>query len=489
MEIIARAIFPSRHFPFAKPGIYLAGLMIFALSCARSYNPDIERGAEYTYRQGYPEMRMNAVGLFDEQGQPGINLAADIVYGSLVFKNNDSLDVYKANVALDVQIVDRSDKSNIVRTRRYTFTVRKKDKNIVNSQEVFTFEKRIEVPPGDYAVNVTITDMSSQKSITQSARTYLPNPDTEKPNLTNIRLLGKDNEERNGKFIPITTYDVQGKIDSLRFIFQVTHHNPNQRLVINTRLVRFRSDTTAARPMSYNNYSPSSLPYKGIDYDEQTEIQSNRRVLTETGNILIEYRFANVGRGNYRFEAEIQDPGDSENEYKARSFSVKSQNYPALKTPEELARPLVYLMSDKEYKRLMAIQDPDSLKHAIDIFWLKHIQSKSDAKSVISMYYERVEEANKQFSNFKEGWKTDLGMIYVLFGPPWYIEQSLDIMQWSYSYNREDPRYNYTFRKPKMKSEFYPFNNYLLQRHQYYYNVDYQQRQLWLTGGILTRSI
>src|SRR5699024_3055691 len=109
--------------------------------------------------------------------------------------------------------------------------------------------------------------------------------------------------------------------------------------------------------------------------------------------------------------------------------------------------------------------------------------------SVIKMYYERVEEANKQFSNFKEGWKTDTGMIYILFGPPWYVEQHLDQMIWSYAYNRNDPEYNYRFHQPKLQSEFYPFISYLLRRNQYYFQIQYQQLQLWLSGQILNRSI
>ena len=111
------------------------------------------------------------------------------------------------------------------------------------------------------------------------------------------------------------------------------------------------------------------------------------------------------------------------------------------------------------------------------------------AKSVISLYYERVEQANKQFTSFKEGWKTDLGMIYILFGPPWYVDRYLNTMAWSYSYDRTDPRYNYVFERPNMRNEYYPFDNYLLQRNQGYFNIQYRQIQLWLSGGILTNRL
>ena len=33
-------------------------------------------------------------------------------------------------------------------------------------------------------------------------------------------------------------------------------------------------------------------------------------------------------------------------------------------------------------------------------------------------YYMRVAYTIKQYSGFQDGWKTDMGMIYILFGPP-----------------------------------------------------------------------
>ena len=33
-------------------------------------------------------------------------------------------------------------------------------------------------------------------------------------------------------------------------------------------------------------------------------------------------------------------------------------------------------------------------------------------------YYRRVRFANEEFTQYKDGWKTDRGMIYILFGPP-----------------------------------------------------------------------
>ncbi|MDX1672572.1 MAG: GWxTD domain-containing protein [Balneolaceae bacterium] len=458
----------------------------FILGCARSFNPDIERGSSYKYRVGYPEVRLSAIGLLDAEDQPLINVAADIVYGSLIYKELDGK--LQSKFSVDIQILDKSDNDELVKSDRYNLSIEKEDPNITHSQDVFIFQRQISVEPGEYQINVTVTDQNSRKQTTRISHTFIPDPGNEISNLTSIQMLGKDLDSDPDAWIPITTYDVQGKVDSLKFIFQVTNNRSDQPMTIDTKLIRYRSDSSVARSMYFTNYSQSSLPYKGIEYDESEVIQSNRRVLTQPGSVLIEFLFPQQERGNYRFEVTTTET-EEESIFKARDFSVKSTNYPSLKNPIELARPLAYLMDDKEYERLLAIKNPDSMKAEIDRFWLKNIRDKNKAKSVIQMYYERVEEANKQFSNFKEGWKTDTGMVYILFGPPWYVEEHLDLMRWSYSYNRSDPDFNYTFEQTKLRSEFYPFENYILQRQQRYFTIQYQQVQLWLTGQILTRSI
>lgn len=466
---------------------YILIICIGLMGCAKSFNPDIERGTNYNFREGYPEVRFSAIGLIDDEGKPTINIAADIVYGSLIY--NEEAGKQVAKIAIDIQIVNQEDTDDIIDSKRYTLDIKKDDPDIVYSQETFNFQKEIPVKPGDYKINFTLTDLSSDKKITSSSQSYIPNPENPTSNLTNVRMMGKDLDSDSVAWGTITTYDVPGAIDSLKFIFQVTNNSSDKPLVVDSRLMRFRSDTTIARPMHYNDYSPSSIQYKGIDYDDEEIIQSTQRKLLETGNVLIEFTFAQQERGNYRFEVKTNKSAGKSDLFKARDFGVKSKNYPSIKSARELAQPLVYLMDEGQYEELMSIQDPDSLKQAVDRFWLRHIGNKSQTKSVIEKYYQRVEEANKQFSNFKEGWKTDPGLIYILFGPPWYVDQTLDEMQWSYSYNRSEPDRNFYFFQPRFQSEFFPFEHFLLRRTQSYFSVQYQQIELWLSGLILQRNI
>ena len=456
------------------------------LSCASSRETNIERGAGYTYEVGKPELYASAYGFIDQEQGPTLTLRAEIIKNSLSFtKNGDSL---SAEFALDFQIQDQDNPENIIQTVRVQRSINiASKKEIQSSRATIVIERQIQVEPSEYRIVANIEDLNTDQSVMQSFEAYIPKTETDAYTLSKIQMYGKQIGDK--QWQPIHTYDVKGRLDSLRFVFQVLSGNTDKRMTLNSRLLRFKSDTSHARPMHYADYSTSSIEYKGIDYDEETEIQSNQRILTDYGSVFIEYKFANQERGNYRFEV-TATRGEKENEvYKGRAFGIKSRNFPAIETPREMARPLAYLMNEDKHKDLMSISDSDSLKREIDRFWLKNIGNASKARKVIELYYDRVVQANKQFSNFKEGWKTDFGMIYVLFGPPWYTDDGLKEITWFYSYNRSNPEYRYHFDQPKLKNEFFPFYHYILERYNAYYTVEYMQQELWLTGQILTRRI
>tara|TARA_R110000868_G_scaffold1211_6_gene9413 strand:- start:2029 stop:3486 length:1458 start_codon:yes stop_codon:yes gene_type:complete len=456
------------------------------LSCSNAYIDDIDRSGGYQYKPGYPEVRLVTAGIVDElTDSTRITVTGEIVYASLVFKKINEF--FEANILVDVQILDQIDQTNIIETRNYPITITEKNNLLVTSQEEYLFEEAYSVAPGNYLVNYSVTDSYTGKQVIRSSEVFVPDPFDPVSNITNIQVSAKDESIKDG-YDPITTYDISNHADSIRFVFQVTNNRTEEPMTLNTRLLKFKSDTSIARPMSYPNYNSSHISYKGIYFDKYEIVNSSRRIISQSGSVSIEFLFPNLQRGNYRFE--VRADLDNDNElFKARDFSVKSMNYPTLRSPKEIASPLYYLMSEKEYNQLMEIEDDIELKKAIDRFWLSNIKNSKKAQNVISLFYERVEEANKQFASYKEGWKTDMGMIYILFGPPWYVNSSLDTTAWSYSYNFNDFETNFYFKAPRLNSKFFPFDNYLLLRTQEYHSVEYRQIQLWLTGNILKDNL
>ncbi len=77
-------------------------------------------------------------------------------------------------------------------------------------------------------------------------------------------------------------------------------------------------------------------------------------------------------------------------------------------------------------------------KAAIDDFWLNIGGSLERARELLKKYYGRVKEANKHYSSYTQGWKSDRGMIYIVMGPPANIYKSKKDEIWMYG-NESNP--------------------------------------------------
>jgi GWxTD domain-containing protein len=118
------------------------------------------------------------------------------------------------------------------------------------------------------------------------------------------------------------------------------------------------------------------------------------------------------------------------------------EGYPEINTAEQLRDPLRYITTRKEYDTLM---ESSQVKAAVDDFWLKTARSPERAKLLIQKYYSNVEEANKYFTSYLEGWKTDRGLIYIIFGRPDYVYRGNDSEEWIYGEPENRSSLRYTF--------------------------------------------
>jgi GWxTD domain-containing protein len=473
---------------YYKAVLYSLIFIAFAFGCKSQRMANIDRGSDVTYREGYPEVRILAVGLFDEKDLPGIDLTVDIVKGSLIYKTEDG--VYSASIQITIQVSQTVNREQIViQNRTQQLVVSDTDPRIIDSGEVASYTERIPLLPGDYEILVSVVDVASGNQSVRRTSTNIPDPESDIVGITSVMLLGKMNDNDDG-FVPITTYFVQSRYDSLKFQFQITRPEVDFDTQINMGLYTFNADSLHARELAGIPHSPGSIAYKGIEYQRINEIFSTSRTLrTETGSILIEYITPILPSANYRFEVNVNNLDTNASQlFKAREFNITTPFFPSVRNIQEFAEPLAYLMGRREYERLMQIKDPDSLKTAVDLFWLSGMRNSNRAKQVIELYYSRVEQANKQFSNFKEGWKTDMGMVFILLGPPYYVENTLDSSIWFYSYNRSDPRTTYRFIRPKIADQFFPYQHYILLRERYYHSIEYDIIQEWKRGTILNMN-
>jgi len=118
--------------------------------------------------------------------------------------------------------------------------------------------------------------------------------------------------------------------------------------------------------------------------------------------------------------------------------------FPEVKSSKELLEPLFYLTTLAEYKDLRT--EPNR-KLAVDDYWLRIGKSIEKSRELIRIYYNRVIYSNLYFSSNKEGWKTDQGMVFILFGPPNRIQMTGSGESWYYYAKRKSKIVEYKFQR------------------------------------------
>lgn len=167
------------------------------------------------------------------------------------------------------------------------------------------------------------------------------------------------------------------------------------------------------------------------------------------------------------------------NEHDEKGLSILSfeNDFPAISSATDMIAPLQYICTEKEMQELRLAKNK---KIAVDQFWLSKAKNdKQIAKKLISTYYKRVENTNKFFTSYKAGWKTDRGMIMVVFGAPNIIYQSKEGESWIYGEKNNMYALNFTFTKIKNK---FSDNDFQLNRSEYFKNIWKTAQNAWRNG-------
>ncbi|MDP6338947.1 MAG: GWxTD domain-containing protein [Candidatus Marinimicrobia bacterium] len=92
-----------------------------------------------------------------------------------------------------------------------------------------------------------------------------------------------------------------------------------------------------------------------------------------------------------------------------------------------------YILHDDEWKKLSKAKDTDK-----EVLFLEYWEGRDPTpgtpdNEIMDEYFSRVNYSNGNFKSYMPGWKTDMGMIYILFGPPDDLEVYNDPMSRLYS--------------------------------------------------------
>lgn len=155
---------------------------------------------------------------------------------------------------------------------------------------------------------------------------------------------------------------------------------------------------------------------------------------------------------------------------------VQDPYFPLLKTFEQVLDPLIFISTRSETE---AIRNDPNPKEAFEQYWINLIKVPSLATATVRDYYVGVEGANYLFTNFEEGWKSDMGLIYIIYGPPNDVYKSEEIVDWVYNRDLSMPTVRFSFYKVK---NVFTDHHYTLLRKKDYDKNWFKAVELWRDG-------
>jgi len=312
----------------------------------------------------------------------------------------------------------------------------------------YTYKIPLKVQPGaEYLAEVKILDRV-RIHVIQAFITFNTLSDFNRYNFMARGHFGK-----NEIFNPVVRVNeyvnlvyLRGFIDSL----YISYYKPYQEIpyppsmLLPEKTIDYRPDTVIAIP--YSDTMPMMFPRKGI------YLIRARRDLNEG------FTFLNLG-----------------------------STYPSLTAPDVMIEPLVYLISEDELNTLREAPRP---KVALDEFWIECGGNIEKARELIRIYYTRVLYSNHYFTSYTDGWRTDRGMIYIIYGPPDKVYKSSEGESWGYSKpviksswgTRYRVKEGYLFFNFRKKQNVFTENEYYLSRSETLVTLWDQAKVSWKKG-------
>lgn len=357
-----------------------------------------------------PAVNFNIFADYPENpGQPALHLTSKVQNDALTFEKHEQqyLARYRLNIALKTD-----DTTPFQASFDYSVTVSDFEKT--NDRFAYQIEDvPLSLAPdllsaGDYTCYFELIDLSvNQVFLSKRSFRVLPPADSmgHAVPVTELTMLRAEPEP--GRPLPL-----EGAADAVEF-------NKNHFFFL-----RFFSADSGL-------WKTNLRLYKKRPEDQELFLQSFTEMAVDSGwnNLKFPLSGDSLAEGLYQVSISAEMGASrftADKEFQVLWFEKPHYLY----KPDLAVRPLVYLLEESEFKKVRNLA-LDKMTAWLKSYWEKRDPSVATIyNELLFEYYSRVDEAIRRFSTrFKEGWETDRGKIFVLYGEPKRIENEVYALQ------------------------------------------------------------
>jgi GWxTD domain-containing protein len=326
-----------------------------------------------------------------------LDVFIQVPYTSIQFIKKDNSFLAGYNVTLT--FYDK-DKRNILFERSWKEKITSNDFTQTVSRSSHNFSYRtFDLNPGNYTIRCILEDTDSRRAATREFKLELKKfPQT--LSISDIMLISEIIKDPSGdKIVPNISKTVSNKTNSFPFYFEI-YSDKEEQVILEYHLLNLKSNTTLKQMNPQNLKAGSNTIYFTM---ENTDFKL----------------------GDYIIKVFVKDNDWKDVTSTQKQFYSKIFGFPnSIIDLDKAVDQLVYIASPDDLGYIKDAKEYDEKLNRFLIFWeKKKPNTKIEENPILYEYYRRVEYANKNFKGFGEGWKSDMGLIYITFGPPNNVER------------------------------------------------------------------
>jgi len=324
-----------------------------------------------------------------------LDLYIEIPLADLQFKkiNND-----KYSSSVDYTVTIKNSANEILLNQTYTEEIvnTAAEQKKINDKSVSTV-KNYFLPADKYSISFSLRDKNTDKEWDKNYTFTVKNILAENFVYSNILLLSNFSQDNSGEkeITPLISNNI-GNINKFYLFFDI--RNKNSEVISKTYKIKFTDNK------------------EKILYDSTFSVN----LKTGTNNIIIPNSAEKFYPGNFKVEifdqSELMTSANFEYRWADVPFNIKDIDL--------AIEQCVYIANTDELDEMKAGKTKDERLKRFVKFWKKIDPSPNANRNEIMIeYYERIRVANERYSHYTSGWKTDMGMVYIIYGNPGNIER------------------------------------------------------------------
>jgi GWxTD domain-containing protein len=328
---------------------------------------------------------------------PRVDVFVQVGHDILSFVKNG--DRYDASYEMTISIFDST--NTLVSEKLWTEEVKGMtfDQSVSPSATSIT-QRSLKIVPGTYVLRVIVFDRESKVSRQLTRRLLVSDYTATDFALSDIMLLNKVTMQGDRRSITPSISSNIGAIPESFFQYIEVYN---------------------ARALDTVKFVSTILDGKGdpvVTVDTLVTLKPGR------SEQILRVPHGNVPIGDYRLIVSARSPRAKEDDPALattnRIVVVRWQGLPRSVKDLDLAiEQIRYIAKDDEFSTLKDAKTAEEKQVKFLEFWKKRDPNPNTPRNEkMEEYYARVEYSNKHFSHYLEGWRTDMGMIFIIFGPP-----------------------------------------------------------------------